>query len=153
MELTQHGPQDPALPAILDLMRKTFAYMDGVIDPPSSIHRMTLSDLHSNVEVVEVWSAGSPPVAAVILTPKSEALYVGKLCVAEHMRGRGVSRQLIDHAADRARSLGKPRLELETRIELTANHAAFRAMGFVEVERTAHEGFQNSTAITFAKEV
>ena len=46
---------------------------------------------------------------------------------------------------------GKPALELQTRIELTGNHAAFRRMGFVETARTAHPGFDRPTSITFRK--
>ena len=149
----RHQPDDPALPAILDLMRTSFAYMDRVVDPPSSIHRLTLEGLQVQAHDAEVWSLAPPLCAAVILTPKPDALYIGKLCVSSQARGRGLSRQLIDHAAARAGELGLPTLELETRIELSANHAAFRAMGFVEVARTAHKGYTNPTAITFAKAV
>ena len=149
----RHGPDDPALPTILDLMRTSFAYMDGVVNPPSSIHRLTLERLQAQARDAEVWSLAPPLCAAVILTPRLHALYIGKLCVSTQARGRGLSRQLIDHAAARANDLGLPKLELETRIELTANHATFRAMGFVEVARTAHKGYANPTAITFTKAV
>lgn len=148
-----HGPDDPALPAILDLMRSNFAYMDDVVDPPSSIHRLTLEGLQGQARTAEVWSLGPPLCAAVILTAKPNALYIGKLCVSAKARRRGMSRRLVDHAAERARALCLPKLELETRIELTANHATFRAMGFAEVARTAHKGYAKPTAITFQKSV
>ena len=151
MELRQHGPDDAALPAVLDLMRASFAYMDGVIDPPSSIHLMTLEHLRTQAQDAEIWSLGPPLCAAVILTRKPDALYIGKLCVSAQTRGRGLSHQLMDHAAARANALNLPKLELETRIELTDNHAAFRAMGFVEIAHTSHEGYDRPTAITFSK--
>jgi len=151
MKPTRHTPDDPALASILDLMRSTFAYMDGRVDPPSSIHRLTLSALQDQASWAEVCSLGNPIQAAVVLTPKPHALYVGKLCVAPGARGRGLSRLLVAHAADRATALGLPVLELEVRVELSANHAAFQAMGFVQTGRTAHAGYGAPTAITFQK--
>ena len=67
--------------------------------------------------------------------------------------GQGLARRLIEHAALRARSLGLPALELQSRVELTENHAAFQAMGFHEVGRTAHDGYAAPTSITFRRSV
>ena len=52
---------------------------------------------------------------------------------------------------DLARSRGKAAVELQTRIELTGNHAAFARLGFHETERTAHEGYIRPTSITMRK--
>ena len=46
---------------------------------------------------------------------------------------------------------GKPALELQTRIELTGNHAVFARLGFHETERTAHAGYARPTSITMRK--
>ena len=45
----------------------------------------------------------------------------------------------------------KPLIELQTRVELTANHRAFRALGFVETGRTAHQGYDRPTSVTMRK--
>lgn len=140
---------DPALPAVLDLIRGAFAYMDGVVDPPSSVHRLTLNDLRRG----EVWALGEPPAAALMLTVKGEALYLGKLAVAEGQRGRGLARRMVDTALARARALGLTSVELQTRVELTANQAAFAALGFAEVARTAHPGYDRPTSITWRRSV
>jgi len=50
-------------------------------------------------------------------------------------------------------SHGLPLLELETRIELVENHAAFAAMGFAKTEETAHTGFDRTTGITMQRKV
>lgn len=50
-----------------------------------------------------------------------------------------------------ARALGFPRLELETRIELTENHRAFEKMGFHKTGETAHDGYAHPTSITMQK--
>ena len=42
-------------------------------------------------------------------------------------------------------------LLLETRIELTGNHAAFARMGFEKVGEKAHPGFARPTSITMEK--
>lgn len=145
------GKDDPDLDEVLALIRAEFAYMDGVIDPPSSMHRLTREDLSSGPG--EVWGIGRPVTACVVLTPKADCLYIGKLAVARAERGRGLARALILVAEDRARAAGLGWLELQTRIELTANQATFAAMGFAEVARTAHHGFDRPTSITYRRRV
>ena len=142
---------DPALRSVHSLLVAAFAYMDGKVDPPSSMARLNVEDLASGPG--EVWVVGNPPVACVVLTPHSNSLYIGKLAVAGSERGKGLARLLIDQAEFRAVELGLPMLELETRVELTANQRTFEAMGFVEFERTCHEGFSRHTSITYRRPV
>ena len=139
--------------ALLDLIRAAFAYMEGRIDPPSSMTALTAEKIARQAEAGEIWAIGTPPVACVFLTPKPDALYVGKLAVAASQRGMGHARALIDLAETRALALNLPALELETRVELTENHAIFRAMGFTETGRSAHAGFDRPTSITFRRGV
>ncbi|KIN63206.1 Acetyltransferase, gnat family [Sulfitobacter noctilucicola] len=151
--LRQLGPDDPALADILALIRQSFAYMENVIDPPSSMIHLTPAAVSSQAAKAEVWSLGPPLAACAFFTPKPQALYLGKIAVAADMRGKGLSRRLVEHGAERAKALGLPLLELESRIELTDNHAAFYAMGFAEVARTAHPGFDRPTSIVFQRPV
>ena len=137
--------------ALLGLIQSAFADMDGRIDPPSSMYRLTPESISAQARANEVWAIGSPPVACVFLTPKSGALYIGKLAVAANHRGKGLARALIDTAEARARALVLPALELETRVELVENHTTFKAMGFVETGRSAHPGFDRPTSITFRR--
>lgn len=139
--------------ALLRLIQTEFAYMEGRIDPPSSMHRLTEADIARQSAEAEVWAIGHPPVACVFLTPKPHALYIGKLAVAASQRGQGLARALITTAKTRARALRLPALELQTRIELAENHATFRALGFAETARTAHPGFARPTTITFRRPV
>lgn len=145
------GPDDPDLSAVLTLIRDSFAYMDGIVDPPSSMHRLTLEGLRAQAQTGEVWTLGTPPIACALFRVTNGALYIGKLSVAEFARGQGLSRQLIDHAATRAKALGLRALTLQSRVELADNHAAFRAMGFCETSRTAHDGYDRPTSITFRR--
>lgn len=140
---------------VLDLIRNAFAYMEGRIDPPSSMRKLTEAGLAKTAEDAEIWIAEEQgvPVACMVLRPEAESLYLGKLAVAASARKQGLARQLVDHALARAKALGKPAVTLQTRIELTENHAAFTAMGFVKTGETAHEGYDRPTTVNFRRDV
>jgi GNAT superfamily N-acetyltransferase len=141
--------------AIHGLLVAEFAYMEGRIDPPSSLRDLTIAGIAAQAQAGEVWVIGPPPalVACMFLTPKPAALYLGKLAVRGDQRGHGHARALVACAMLRARTLGLARVELQTRIELLENHRVFAALGFHEVGRTAHPGFDRATTITFSMSV
>ena len=149
----RHAPDDPDLGHILALIRENFAYMEARIDPPSSMHRLTREALAEACETGEVWSLGPPPRACVVLTFKPDALYLGKLATDKTLRGQGLARQLVEIAEHRARALGLPRLELQTRVELVENHRALERLGFVKTGETAHDGYDRPTSITMQRPV
>ena len=146
------GPDDPQIAAILALLRDSFAYMQWRIDPPSSLTRMTAQSLNTDAAEKELWIIPGP-MACVILTAAQDHLYVGKLAVARDARGQGLARRLFDLADERARALNLPRLQLQTRIELIENQATFTTLGFRETARTAHEGYDRPTSITYERAV
>ncbi len=140
---------DSALvPAILALIRQTFAYMQSRIDPPSSMHRLSVDAIREHCTNGEVWVIGDRPHACVFLRDKGDCLYLGKLAVAADQRGKGHARSLIELAVRRARQKGMSAVELEARIELVENHRAFARLGFEKVGETAHEGYDRPTSIT-----
>ena len=149
-------PGDPRLGAVLDLIRDAFGFMEGRIAPPSSMHRLSRADIDRQAGEGEVWispDAAAAPLACVFLTPRPPALHIGKLAVARSARRQGHGTALIDLAAQRAKGQGLDFLELQTRIELVENHATFRAMGFDDIDRSAHPGYDRPTSITFRKPV
>ena len=148
-----HKDTDAALTDVLTLIHNSFAGMDGRIDPPSSVHSLTLAALQKDAADHEVWSLGTPPRACVLLKTTQDALYVGKLAVAASHRHQGLATRLIDLANSRAKHHGVRWLTLQARIELTENHATFTALGFSEVARTTHPGYTKPTAIEFRRAV
>jgi GNAT superfamily N-acetyltransferase len=64
------------------------------------------------------------------------------------LQGLGVGKTLMAAVRAEAKRLGIKMLELQTRIELTENHATFARMGFVKTGETAHAGFDRPTSIT-----
>lgn len=139
--------------ALRALIARAFAGMAGRIDPPSSLHRLTAQDLARQAVTGEVWVIGVPALACVVLTPKGDALYLGKLAVDPGQQGKGFGRTLMDMAEDRARALGFAVLELETRVELAENQRLFTGLGFAQVARTVHPGFDRPTSLTYRKPV
>ncbi len=139
---------------VLALLRTSFQYMDGRIDPPSSVHRLTVEGMQTHCQTGgEIWAVGRPLFGCMFLTPKPNCLYLGKLAVQEQMRGQGICRAMIDHAEHRAMILGLSQLELETRIELIDNHRVFSRLGFTIVSTGSHEGYDRPTDFLLRKQV
>lgn len=147
-------PEDfSAWDELFDLIMRSFAYMDGVIDPPSSAHRLTPANLRDKAsdEACFIATLDGRLAGCIFAAERPDAFYVGKLAVDDSLRGMGIGRALMQAAERHAMARGKATLELQTRIELAANHATFERMGFVEVERTAHHGYDRPTSITYRK--
>ena len=146
--------QDPFdWPGLLSMIQRAFASMEGRIDPASSLHRLTPQALSAMAlsTMAEVWVLGRPPLACMVLTPKPGRLYLGKLAVEPALQGQGLGRRMVAHAETRARQLNLPQIELETRVELTENHRFYLRLGYHELGRSAHPGFDRPTTVRFAK--
>lgn len=142
------GPEEDMAP-VHALLTGAFGYMEGVIDPPSSMTRMTPEDLSRDAAANELWVLDPGPAACMILTVKGDTLYLGKLAVDARLRGAGLARRMVDLAVARARALGLAHVTLQTRVELTGNQATFQRLGFHEIGRTAHAGYDRPTSITY----
>ncbi len=141
--------------SLLALLQSSFAYMDGRIDPPSSLNRMTEDDLRAKArkERLLVAHEHGQLVGCAYAEVRSGCVYVGKIAVASHARGRGVARKLLAAAESIARIAGRHVLELQTRSELIENHQAFGSLGFEKVAETAHPGYARPTSITMQRAV
>ena len=138
---------------LLALIRRAFAYMDGVIDPPSSAHLLSADSLAEKAKREAGFLAveNGRIVGCVFALERARDFYVGKLAVEPALQGQGVGARLMQAVEDLARERDKDAIELQARIELTANHAAFARLGFRETERTAHAGYDRLTSITMQK--
>ncbi len=139
--------------ALLALLHRAFALMQGRIDPPSSLHRLDAAGLAAKARAERCFLAfrGGRLAGCVFCEPRPACLYIGKLAVDPPAQGRGIGRALLARAEAEARALGLPALELQTRIELAENHRAFAAMGFARTGETAHPGHDRPTSVTMRK--
>ncbi len=136
-------------------LTRNFAFMTGRIDPPSSLNRLTATGLANKAaeETLILCMKGERIVGCGFAKLVGDGLYLGKLAVDPAHRRRGVLRQMLAQADRFARSEGLSHLELETRIELVENHDTFARLGFREVDRTAHPGFNRPTSLAMQRMV
>lgn len=137
------------------LLGDCFAYMDGVIDPPSSLHKLTPDDLRikAQKEVLLLIFDVEELVGCAYFDIRKEAIYLGKIAVKSSHQGQGLANQIIDYAINLARQNSKQMLELETRIELTDNHKTFAKLGFTTTAHNSHTGFDRPTSITMVRKI
>ncbi|WP_296082765.1 GNAT family N-acetyltransferase [uncultured Agrobacterium sp.] len=138
---------------LLALIMSSFASMDGVIDPPSSAHRLTPDNLRQKIGQESAFVAfdGDQMLGCIFCKPETNSLYIGKLAVSPAAQGRGIGRALLSAAEDLARQLPLPSLRLETRIELVNNHRQFTSWGFSKTAENSHAGYDRVTSIEMTK--
>ncbi len=140
--------------ALLSLIRRSFAFMDGRIDPPSSAHALTADSLRQKAlsEIAYVATTNEMLAGCIFCKPEPpDCLYIGKLAVEPALQGQGIGRGLLAAATACARAEGLPALRLQTRIELIENHVTFAAWGFVKTAEAAHPGYGRTTSIEMRK--
>jgi GNAT superfamily N-acetyltransferase len=142
-------PRPVDWPAVHALVCESYAYMDGRIDPASSVHTMSAVDFARKAadESVVVATLGELPVGCLFVASLGSWLYVSKMAVSPLHQGRGIGRALMEIARRVAHDRGLLGLELATRIELVENHATFAKLGFVKVAEESHPGFDRVTSI------
>lgn len=146
----------PDAAAVLRLLHAAFGFMDGRIDPPSSLHRLTedaVRDFAAKEVLVAIEAADTCPVACLFATLRPNHVYIGKFATHPDHQRNGLGRLLLDWVEAAAPTWNARYLELQTRIELTENHAYFIRRGFAEVARTAHPGFDRPTSMTMRKDL
>jgi len=144
-------PDDQALSEVLTLIRTSFAFMTGRIDPPSSMRQLMIQDLSDQAQASWILAMGDPVQACVVASPLPHALYLGKMAVDAILRGQGVGWLLVAACVEIAREMGHDQLELQVRIELVKNQQAFAKMGFVKVSENCHPGYGCVTEISMQK--
>ena len=135
------------------LLHRCFAGMEGRIDPPSSLHRMSPEYLRkmAQEQVLITCYDGEHLIGCGFAEDQGEVFYLSKLAIDPAHRGRGLLREMVNRFLRLALESGKSALELETRIELVENHAVFAALGFELLRETRHEGYDRTTGLRFRK--
>lgn len=97
-----------------------------------------LNDPHTHIiqtggHIFIVWS-GEEPVGCCALLPRKDGVYeLGKMAVAEHLRGQGIGRKLLDHTIAHARIIGARALTLGSSTKLPSAVHLYESAGFQHV--------------------
>ena len=136
------------------LLLDSYAYMAQIIDPPSSLHHMSVGDLQKKAqqETLLLARKSEAIVGCMFCREEGDWLYVGKVAVSGSCQGQGVGRLLFECAFKIARNNHQRGLELQSRIELIENHEIFQRFGFVKMGKDSHEGYDRPTSIRMRAE-
>ena len=141
-------------PAIAATIAAAFAQYRGKLMPESSAFRETAE------AIVHQLANGSGTIVAerngamigCVMTELLEGdLYFGRLAVLPEARGLGLAGRLIAAVEDEARRRGLPGVRLGVRIALPDNQRLFQSLGYREISREAHPGFDHPTSINMRK--
>ncbi|NCV15973.1 MAG: GNAT family N-acetyltransferase [Betaproteobacteria bacterium] len=142
--------------ALTQLLHEAFRYMEGRIDPPSSLESMGIEAFKKKAQdevLIVAHDDDGKLVGCAFAALRDDCVYLSKVAVALTSRRQGITRSMFKAADEIARQHGKPFLELQTRVELIENHVTFGALGFVRVAETAHPGYSRATSITMRRRV
>lgn len=141
-------------PILAATIAAAFEQYRGKLVPESGAFRETAAtiaaELASGSSAIIAEQNGRP-VGCVMIKPEAGDLYLGRLSVLPQARGLGVARQLVEAVEAEARRRGMPGVRLGVRIVLTPNQRLFQSLGYAEVSREAHAGFDHPTSINMRK--
>jgi len=132
----------------------SFEQYRGKLVPESGAFRETAdaiaAELASNSGAI-VAERNGRIVGCVMVRLMEGDLYLGRLSVVPEARGHGIARRLVEAVEDEACRRELAGVRLGVRIVLTENQRLFTALGYVEISREAHEGFDHPTSINMRK--
>jgi GNAT superfamily N-acetyltransferase len=119
---------------LLAIVRAAFEEYRGLHSPPSGAHSETVESLTDKLagSCAVLAYVGSKPAGCVFYDPGEESVYLHRLAVLPHYRGRGIARQLIEYVEGRAAALGRASVRLGTRLVLARNRAFYARLGYRE---------------------
>lgn len=141
-------------PAIAVTIATAFAQYRGILVPESSAFRETPEAITTQLAAgssVIVAERNGTMIGCVVTEVLEGDLYFGRLAVLPEARGTGLAKRLIGAVEDEARRRGLPGVRLGVRIALEANQRLFNSLGYREISREAHPGFDHPTSINMRK--
>jgi ribosomal protein S18 acetylase RimI-like enzyme len=148
-------PGTPAdAPMIAATIAAAFMQYRGKLVPESSAFRETpeaiTTQLAAGSSVIVAERHGTM-IGCVVAEVLEGDLYFGRLAVLPAARGLGLAKRLIAAVEDEARRRGLPGVRLGVRIALPDNQRLFTSLGYREISREAHPGFDHPTSINMRK--
>jgi len=140
--------------AIAATIAASFEQYRGKLEPESGAFRETAEAIAAELARESgaiVAERNGRMIACVMVKLIEGDLYFGRLSVVPEARGEGIARRLVEAVEDEARRRELAGVQLGVRIVLVENQKLFSSMGYVEISREAHEGFDHPTSINMRK--
>jgi len=145
-----HDPRD-----IVATIHAAFEEYRGVLNPKSGALRETVESITAKARkgVVLGIIEDNRVAACVCATVKDGMLYLDRLAVYPEHRRRGYAEALVQAVEEEATRQGLPGVSLGVRLALSGNIALFERLGFKEVGRSTHDGFDAPTSMDMVKQL
>lgn len=140
--------------AIAATIAASFEQYRGKLEPESGAFRETAESIAAELARESgaiVAERNGHMLGCVMVKLIEDDLYFGRLSVVPAARGEGIARRLVEAVEDEARRRELAGVRLGVRVVLTENQQLFSSMGYVEISREAHEGFDHPTSINMRK--
>jgi ribosomal protein S18 acetylase RimI-like enzyme len=146
------GPADG--PAIAATIAAAFTQYRGKLVPESGAFRETAEGIAAELakDAGAIVAERNGEILGCVVTSLLEGdLYFGRLSVLPAARGLGLAKRLIAAVERDARARGLLGVRLGVRVVLPDNQRLFNALGYREISREAHPGFDHPTSINMRK--
>jgi ribosomal protein S18 acetylase RimI-like enzyme len=125
---------------VRDLVRSAYSkYVERIGKEPAPM----LEDYDALIRAGEVWvwDEGEEVLGLLVMRPADDHLFVGNVAVAPGHQGKGLGRELVAFAEERAEREGLPEIRLYTNEKMHENLAVYTRLGFEETERKIDGGY------------
>lgn len=141
-------------PAIAATIAASFEQYRGRLVPESGAFGETAAGIATELDKgagAIVAERNGEMLGCVLMEEMEGDLYFGRLAVLPSARGLGIARRLIEAVEAEARRRGLAGVRLGVRVVLTDNQRLFNSLGYREISREAHPGFDHPTSINMRK--
>ena len=138
-EMRAARPEDDA--AVGELVRAAYSkYVGSMGKEPAPM----LEDYAALIRAGEVWvlAEGEGVLGVLVMRPAEDHLFVDNVAVAPAHQGKGLGRELVAFAEERAKREGLPEVRLYTNEKMHENLAVYARLGFEETERKLNGGYR-----------
>ena len=125
---------------VRDLVRMAYSkYVERIGKEPAPM----LEDYDALIRAGEVWvwDEGGEVLGVLVMRPAEDHLFVDNVAVAPGHQGRGLGRELLAFAEERAEREGLPEVRLYTNEKMHENLAVYAKLGFEETGRGVDGGY------------
>lgn len=140
---------------ILETIHAAFGEYRGRLRPESGAFRETVESLTDRAKIGVVLGiiADQRVAACVSAVTKGKSLYLDRLAVHPDFRRRGLAQALVAAVEMEAKRRHLRSVSLGVRLALENNIAFFSRLGFVEIGRSTHLGFDGPTSMDMEKPI